>query len=87
LDIIVIDLFSVGGFPLEGASDIDLRNLSALSGVILVTFWYYCGVVLDILLLICYFWNFFWFYILLYLEYYKWYERTFLGRKLWVNFF
>ena len=55
LDIIVIELYSAGGFPLEEASELALSNQSALSGVILVSFWYYCGVVLVILLFICHF--------------------------------
>jgi hypothetical protein len=38
--------------PSKRKVNIDLSNLSALSGVILVSFWYYCGVVLFILLLI-----------------------------------
>jgi hypothetical protein len=49
LDIIVIELFSAGGFPLEEASEHCLSNQSALSGVILyhfgiivVLFWLYC---------------------------------------------
>jgi hypothetical protein len=48
LDIIVIDPYSTGGFPLEGQVNISLSNQSALSGVLLVSFWYYCGVVLII---------------------------------------
>jgi hypothetical protein len=55
LDIIVIELCSAGGFPLEEASELALSNQSALSGVILVSFWYFCGVVLVILLFILHF--------------------------------
>jgi hypothetical protein len=53
--IIVIELYSVGGFPLEEASEHFSQNQSALSGVILISFWCYCGVVLVILLFICHF--------------------------------
>ena len=52
LDIIVIDLFSFGGFPLEEASEHCSHNQSVLFGVILISFLYYCGVVLVILLFI-----------------------------------
>jgi hypothetical protein len=53
LDIIVIELCSTGGCPLEEASEHCSQNQSALSGVILISFPYYCGVVLVILLFIC----------------------------------
>jgi hypothetical protein len=45
--------------PSKRKVNISLSNQSALSGVILVSFWYYCGVVLVILLFICHFyiWN------------------------------
>jgi hypothetical protein len=52
LDIIVIELCSTRGFPLEEASEHFSHNQSALSGVILIYFLYYCGVVLVILLFI-----------------------------------
>jgi hypothetical protein len=55
LVIIVIDLFSNGGFPLKEAHEHFSQNQSALSGVILISFMCYCGVVLVILLFICYF--------------------------------
>jgi hypothetical protein len=55
LDIIVIELYSTGGFPLEEASEHFSQNQSALSGVILISFQCYCGVVLVILLFICHF--------------------------------
>jgi hypothetical protein len=53
LDIIVIEIFSTGGSPLEEASEHFSQNQSALSGVILIYFSYYCGVILFILLFIC----------------------------------
>jgi hypothetical protein len=49
LDIIVIELCSVGVSPLKRQVNIALNNQSAPSGVILVSFLYYCGVVLVIL--------------------------------------
>jgi hypothetical protein len=55
LDIILIDLCSTGGFPLEEACEHCSQNLSALSGVILISFQCCCGVVLVILLFICHF--------------------------------
>jgi len=58
LDIIVIDLYSNGGFPLKRQVKISLSNRSALSGVILLSFQYYCGVVLVILLFIFHFYHF-----------------------------
>jgi hypothetical protein len=41
--------------PSKRQVNIALSNQSALSGVILVSFWYYCGVVLVILLFIYHF--------------------------------
>jgi hypothetical protein len=38
--------------PSKRQVNISLSNQNALSGVILVAFWYYCGVVLVILLFI-----------------------------------
>ena len=55
LDIIVIELFSTGGCPLEEPVNIAFNNLSALFGVILLSFQYYCGDILVILLFICHF--------------------------------
>ena len=43
LDIIVIEIFSIGGFPLEEASEHFSQNQSALFGVILISFQCYCG--------------------------------------------
>jgi hypothetical protein len=55
LDIVVIELFSARGFPLEEASEHFSLNQSALSGVIMISFWCYSGVVLVILLFIYHF--------------------------------
>ena len=55
LDIIVIELFSAGGAPSKRQVNVALSNQSVLSGIILVSFWNYCGVVLVILLFICHF--------------------------------
>jgi hypothetical protein len=55
LDIIVIHLYSTGGFPLEEAREHCSQNQNALSGVILISFQCYCGVILVILLFICHF--------------------------------
>jgi hypothetical protein len=41
--------------PSKRQVNIALSNLSDIFGVIMVSFWYYCGVVLVILLLICHF--------------------------------
>jgi hypothetical protein len=41
--------------PSKRQVNIALSNQSVLSGVILVSFWYYCGVDLVILLFICHF--------------------------------
>jgi hypothetical protein len=74
--------------PSKRQVNIALSNQSALSGVNLVLIWYYCGIVLVISLFLCCFsliisvMN-----TILYLEYYKWYQSTFLDKKLWVNFF
>jgi hypothetical protein len=58
LDIIVIELFSIGGFPLEEASEHCSQNQSDISGVILISFQCYCGVDLVILLFICHLYHF-----------------------------
>jgi hypothetical protein len=55
LDIMVIDLYFVGGFPLKEASEHFSCNQSVISGVILLSFWYYLSVVLVILLFIYHF--------------------------------
>jgi hypothetical protein len=43
LDIIVIDLCSIGGFPLEEAPKHSSQNQSFISVVILISFLCYCG--------------------------------------------
>jgi hypothetical protein len=43
LDIIVIELCSTGGFPLEEAREHFFQNQSAISVVILISFQCYCG--------------------------------------------
>jgi hypothetical protein len=43
LDIIVIDIFSTGGFPLEEAREHCFQFQSAISVVILISFQCYCG--------------------------------------------
>jgi hypothetical protein len=53
LDIIVIELYSTGGFPLEEVCEHCSHNQSVLSGVILISFICYCCVVLVIFLFIC----------------------------------
>ena len=55
LDIIVIELCSTGGFPLKEAREHCSQNQSSLFDVILISFQYYCGIVLVILLFICHF--------------------------------
>jgi hypothetical protein len=55
LDIIVIELCSTGGFPSKRPANISLSNRSALSGVILLSFQCYWGVILVILLFIYHF--------------------------------
>jgi hypothetical protein len=42
LDIIVIELFSTGGFPLEEASE---HLLSVIKVLFLVLFWYHFGII------------------------------------------
>jgi hypothetical protein len=55
LDIIVIELSLPEVAPSKRQVNISLSNQSALSSVILVSFWYYCGDVLVILLFIYHF--------------------------------
>jgi hypothetical protein len=43
LEIIVIELYSNGGFPLEEAHEYSSQNQSAISIVILISFQCYCG--------------------------------------------
>jgi hypothetical protein len=42
LDIIVIELFSTGGYPLEEAHEYFFQNQSAIYVVLLISFQYYC---------------------------------------------
>jgi len=51
----VLDIIVVEFSPSKRKVNIALSNQNALSGVILVSFWYYCGVVLVILLFISHF--------------------------------
>ena len=87
LDIIVIELCSTGGFPLEEARE-HCYIQSDISVVILISFKCYCGeyssyVVVILPLLAFYFYSAY----ILYLVYYKWYQSTFLGRKCGLRFF
>jgi hypothetical protein len=88
LDIIVIELCSTGGFPLEEAREHCFQNQSVISVVILISFQCYCGdcsgyIVVILPFLAFYFCSAYF----LYLVYYKWYQSTFLGRKCGLNFF
>jgi hypothetical protein len=55
LDIIVIELCSTGGFPLEEAREHCSQNQSVISVVIHISFQCYCGDCSVILLLFCHF--------------------------------
>jgi hypothetical protein len=46
LEIIVIDIFSIGGFPSKRQLKISIINQGALSSVILVLFWYCSGYII-----------------------------------------
>ena len=86
--IIVIELFSTGGCPLEEVHEHCSLNQSAISVVILISFQCYCGdcsgyIVVIFPFLAFYFCSAYF----LYLVYYKWYQSTFLGRKCWLNCF
>jgi hypothetical protein len=88
LDIIVIELCSTGGCPLEEAREHCFQIQSAISVVILISFQCYCGecsgyIVVILPLLAFYFCSAY----ILYLVYYKWYQSTFLGRKCGLIFF
>ena len=78
LRIIVIELYSVGGFPLEEASEHCFLSINVL-------FWYcsfiYCVVPLLFSAIFMFLAT------IIDMVPYKWYQSTFLGRKLWVNFF
>jgi hypothetical protein len=82
LDIIVIELCSTGGFPLEEAREHCSQNQSVIYVVILISFQCYCGdcsgyIVVILPFLAFYFCSAYF----LYLVYYKWYQSTFLGRN------
>jgi hypothetical protein len=88
LDIIVIELCSTGGCPLEEAHEHCFQNQSVISVVILISFQCYCGecsgyIVVILPFLAFYFCSAYF----LYLVYYKWYQSTFLGRKCGLIFF
>jgi hypothetical protein len=88
LDIIVIDLCSSGGFPLEEESEnfpqYSRCSFWCYSGIILVLVWCCSSyIVVHLPFLSIYFCSAYF----LYLEYYKWYQRTFLDNKLGFNFF
>ena len=87
LEIIVIELCSTGGCPLEEASEHFFQIQSVVYVVILISFQCYCGeysgyIVVILPLLSFYFSSAY----ILYLVYYKWYQSTFLGRNCG-NFF
>jgi hypothetical protein len=85
LDIIVIELCSTGGFPLEEAREHCFQIQSVISVVILISFQCYCfGYIVVILPLLAFYFGSAY---ILYLVYYKWYQSTFLGRKCGLNFF
>jgi hypothetical protein len=88
LDIIVIELYSTGGFPLEEAREHCSHNQSVISVVILISFQCYCGdcsgYIVVILPFLAFYFRSAYF---LYLVYYKWYQSTFLGRNCGLNFF
>jgi hypothetical protein len=78
LRIIVMDCCSVGGFPLEDASEhsfLSIKVLFLCSGLI----YYVVPLLFSTIFLFSS--------SIIYLVPYKWYQSTFLGRKLWVIFF
>jgi hypothetical protein len=88
LDIIVIELCSTRGFPLEEAREHCFQIQSAISVIILLSFQCYCGecsgyIVVILPFLAFYFCSTY----ILYLVYYKLYQSTFLDRKCGLNFF
>jgi hypothetical protein len=88
LDIIVIDLYSTGGFPLKEAREHCFQIQSVIYVVILISFQCYCGecsgyIVVILSLLAFYLCSAY----ILYMVYYKWYQSTFLGRKCGLIFF
>jgi hypothetical protein len=88
LDIIVIELCSTGGCPLEEAREHCSQNQSAISVVILISFPCYCGDCSGYIAVILPFLEFYFCSAyFLYLVYYKWYQSTFLGRNCGLIFF
>jgi hypothetical protein len=78
LRIIVIEHCSAGGFPLKEASEHCFLSIKVLFCC--------CGFIYCVVLLL--FSTIFLFSaIIIDLVPYKWYQSTFLGKKLWVNFF
>jgi len=78
LRIIVIEHCSAGGFHFEEASEHCFISIKVLFGVL----------VSSIVLFRYYSLQYFLFHaIIIDLVPYKWYPSTYLGRKLWVNFF
>jgi hypothetical protein len=55
LEIIVIERYSIGGFPLEEACEHFFLNQSAISIAIVISFLCIVKIMLDILLLFCHF--------------------------------
>jgi hypothetical protein len=88
LDIIVIELCSTGGCPFEEACEHCFQIQSVIYVIILLSFQCYCGecssyIVVILPFLAFYFCSAY----ILYLVYYKWYQRTFLSRECGFNFF
>jgi hypothetical protein len=87
LKIIVIEIFSTGGCPLEEACEHCFLNQSVISVVVLISFLCYCGDYAGYITIILPFLAFhFYSAYFLYLVYCKWYQSTFLGRNCG-NFF
>jgi hypothetical protein len=82
LEIIVIELCSTGGCPLEEAREHCSQNQSVISVVILISFQCYCGDYSGYIVVILPFLTFYFcFAYFLYMVYYKWYQSTFLGKN------
>jgi hypothetical protein len=81
LEIIVIELCSTRGCPLEEAREHCSQNQSVISVVILISFQCYCGDYSGYIVVIL---PFLAFYLcsayFLYMVYYKWYQSTFLAK-------
>ena len=88
LEIIVIELCSTGGYPLEEAHEHSSQNQSSIYVVILISFQCYCGYFSGYIVVILPFLAFYLcFAYFLYLVYYKWYQSTFLGINCGLIFF